>query len=60
MSKLLILISQYSGPKYLNLIHKQTAGRILGALEVLPVYTITYIVEYTFNNYFILTKQLYW
>ena len=29
-------ISQYSGQKCLHLIHKQTEGRILGVLEVLP------------------------
>ena len=36
-------ISQYSGSKYLNLIHKKTEGRILGSLEVLPSQTVTLI-----------------
>ena len=31
----------YSGLKNLNRIHEQTEGRMLGALEVLPVQTIT-------------------
>ena len=30
--------------KYLNLVHEQTEGRILGALEVLPDQTVTCIV----------------
>ena len=32
-----IEISQYSGSKSLNLIHKQTESRTLGTLEVLPI-----------------------
>ena len=31
--------------KFIIIIHKQTEGRILGALEVLPISTITYILE---------------
>ena len=30
------------GSKYLSLIHEQTEGRILGALEVLPDHPVTY------------------
>ena len=41
-----IEISQYYGSKFLNLIHKQTEGRILGTLEVLPIQTVTYMLPY--------------
>ena len=34
-----------SGSKFLKLTHKQTEGRIVGALVVLPVQTVTYIEE---------------
>ena len=40
----------YSGLKYLNLIHKQSVGRIFGALEVLPIHTVTLILFTTACN----------
>ena len=38
-------LCQHSGSNYLNLIHEQMEGRILSALEVLQVQTVTYILK---------------
>ena len=38
-----VLCLVYVSIPVLNLIHKQKEGRILGALEVLPIQTVTYI-----------------